>query len=255
MTPSWVKSWPKNIEEYGFDKEKATESFRKSNTKLLLMDTGVYPDIVGELQKFADYVDLPFEILPIGLDFFRIFLKSKILEWQLKETTDAQINSKAGELLISLNVEMNPSINGGEEEEIVLLYMIWDDKIGPKLENHFPQVLKSFGSVDEIGFQLFSGVESIYGRYSIKKGQGILLDIENIKKQGYIFFDSIADPDVRGGERPFMIGIIAPKINYFESLRIKKIFKIISLKIKERRDWNIKKCWRKISQVLSTPIL
>jgi len=48
-----------------------------------------------------------------------------------------------------------------------------------------------------------------------------------------------------------MLGLIAPSINYLESLKIKAVLKELSPKIKEKKDWNIKFYWEKIVSVLS----
>ena len=50
-----------------------------------------------------------------------------------------------------------------------------------------------------------------------------------------------------------MIGLIAPKINYIESLQIKEIFNEISSKVKLNEDWNIKEYWEKVFSILSSP--
>ena len=89
----------------------------------------------------------------------------------------------------------------------------------------------------------------------MREAQGILLNIENIKSQGFTYFDAIDDERARGLQRPFMIGVIAPRINYFESLKIKEILSELALTIKKGKDWDPEKYWNKISKILTTPIL
>ncbi len=88
---------------------------------------------------------------------------------------------------------------------------------------------------------------------SMTQAEGILLYIDNIKRSGYILFDAISDPSVRGGETQFMLGLIAPNINYLESLRIKKLFEEISEFVKNKNDWDIKQYWEKSIEILSSP--
>jgi len=52
-----------------------------------------------------------------------------------------------------------------------------------------------------------------------------------------------------------MIAVIAPKINYFDSFKIKEIFRNLSLKLKKNEKWDIKTYWEDVSNVLSTPTL
>ena len=59
------------------------------------------------------------------------------------------------------------------------------------------------------------------------------------------------DRNYRGGEKQYMVGVIAPKINYFESLKIKEIFKKASLDIKTKKKWDIENCWKLITEILT----
>jgi hypothetical protein len=131
----------------------------------------------------------------------------------------------------------------------------WDDKLGPNLRQYYPKDTQLSVSVENIAFQLFNGVASIYGQTKMQEAQGMLLNIENIGRQGYTYFDAIEDENARGFQRPFMLAIIAPRINYFDSLKIKGILKDLTLSLKKRKDWNPEKYWNKISQVLSTPVV
>ena len=255
VSPSWLKSWRKHMKEYEFDKKKAQDFFKNSTTKLLLLDTGVYENLSHDLQEFAEFVDLPYDIIPVGLDFFTLYLKKLLLEWQLKEAKINTTNQSIGNLISSFNIDIKPSILEEEKGDVTLFFMEWDDKKGPYLQKHFPTEILSHDLVEKIGFQLFHSVESIYGQQAIKGGQGVLLNIENYQKEGYVFFDSIDDQTARGRQRPFMVGVLAPKINYFESLRIKEIFKAIAQKISEGSAWDMTNHWEKVSRVLSTPLI
>ena len=98
---------------------------------------------------------------------------------------------------------------------------------------------------------MFHAIVSLYGHENITKAQGILLNIENYKKEGFIFFDSMQDEEMRGGEKRYMLGLVAPKINYFDSLKINEKFIEISQKIKQNTAWNVKKHWEDLSSILS----
>ncbi len=57
-----------------------------------------------------------------------------------------------------------------------------------------------------------------------------------------------------------MIAVIAPKINYFESLRIQEVIQKTSIEIKRRKnleDWEnlpLLQHWKEISRILSTSL-
>jgi hypothetical protein len=154
-----------------------------------------------------------------------------------------------------LKIESKASISEKEKNLVHLLIVIWDDRIGPELKDYHPKKQYLPIPIRDIGTQLFQATVSIYGNADITEAEGLLLNIENIKKYGYILFDSYPDKTSRGGERQFMIAVIAPKINYFESFEIKEIFKKISLKLKKNEKWDIKTYWEEVSKVLSTPTL
>ena len=165
------------------------------------------------------------------------------------------INKKIADLFQSLQLDTLPSIPAGGEESVIFLYVKWDDKIGPDLQAHYPPEISLPLKPAELGYQLFNGVSSIYGQKSIHEARGILLNIENIKHHGYSFFDAIHGSGTRGNEIPFMLAVVAQKINFFNSLHINVVFYELAQKIKQKEPWDIKEYWEKISKILTTPVL
>ncbi len=84
LTPGWLARWQKQIKEWQFDKPTAQEFFKESASRLVLLDTGVQAHSKQHLLEFADFVKLPFEILPVGLDYLRLSLSKIVLAWQLE---------------------------------------------------------------------------------------------------------------------------------------------------------------------------
>lgn len=161
-----------------------------------------------------------------------------------------EINEKIEVMISSLN--LTPSISEEEKSLVALLLVFWDDKSGPRLISNFPEDEETFIATEKVGQQLFHAIVSLYGYENITKAEGVLLRIENFKKNGYIFFDSFKDDTVRGGERRFMLSLIAPRINYFDSLKIKETFVEISSKIKLKEEWDVEYYWEKLSSGLSS---
>jgi len=163
-----------------------------------------------------------------------------------------EINEKIEVMLSSLKIDIVPSISEEEKSHVVLLLVFWDDKSGPRLMNNYPEDEVTSISNEKVGQQLFHAIVSLYGYDNITKAEGVLLNIENFQKNGYIFFDSFQDDTVRGGERRYMLGLVAPKINYFDSLKIKETFIEISSKIKQKEEWDVEHYWEKLSTGLSS---
>ena len=195
----------------------------------------------GKMLGVDDYLTKPFVIE----DLLAIIMGKISRNKNIKE-----INAKIEVLLSSVKMNTIPSISEEEKSHVILLVVFWDDKTGPKLVSNFPDNGNTSFSIEKVGQQLFHAIVSLYGYEDISKAEGILLNIENFKRKGYIFFDAFQDDTVRGGERRFMIGLVAPKINYFDSLKIKEIFNEISSKIKGQKDWDIENYWEKLSTIL-----
>jgi len=86
MTSGWIAHWQIQVERWGFEQQAARDFFREFCTQLVLLDTGVDANSAQYLQEFADFVDRPYEIVPVGLDFFRLFINKIISEDQQKLT-------------------------------------------------------------------------------------------------------------------------------------------------------------------------
>ncbi|MHA1278755.1 MAG: response regulator [Candidatus Helarchaeota archaeon] len=200
----------------------------------------------GKMLGVDDYIIKPFKE-----DDLLASIAGKIIRNQKANI----LNRKIDELFSNYAIETKASISIDEKSSILLLFVLWDDKSGPTLKDYYPRENRLQLPPTDIGFQLFSGAVSIYGQSSINQAQGMLLNIENIKQQGYIYFDSILDNTARGKERPFMLGIIAPKINYFETLKFNLLFKELSEKIKQDLSWTLGEYWQKIVDILTNPLL
>ncbi len=200
----------------------------------------------GKMLGVDDYILKPFKEEDLLASIAGKITRSKNTE---------SINRKVEELLVDFKIETLPSLAETEKHSVTLLYVKWDDKLGPTLELQYPVESKLPISLDKLAYQLFNGVSSIYGQDKIRDAQGILLKIENIQRVGYSYFDAIQETGTRGGELPFMLAVITPSLNYLDSLRLKKVLSELSLKIKQGESWKIKDYWERISEVLTTPIM
>ncbi|MFX1419672.1 MAG: hypothetical protein ACFE9N_12190, partial [Promethearchaeota archaeon] len=86
----------------------------------------------------------------------------------------------------------------------------------------------------------------------ITQAEGLLISIKNFNFMAYVFFDSYPDKTYRGGFKDFMIAFIAPKITYFQSLRIKKIFIELSRLYKKQKNWDKEEFWNKLASIITS---
>lgn len=148
-------------------------------------------------------------------------------------------------------LNLNHADNKLKKEQTCLIFVVWDDKIGPDLRDHYPKPNGLHISFENIATQLFSAATSIYGHESINKAEGLLINIKNYNLQGYVYFDAFSDERERAEKKQYMLAFLSPFLSYLHSLEINAIFKELSKKIKINAEWNIKSYWLMISQSLS----
>ncbi len=198
---------------------------------------------LGKMLGVDDYITKPFE-----KEDLMASISGKIARNQKSNLIDKEIKQS----LSSLHIEMQPSIPDKDQPKLYLLFVYWDDVIGPVVKKYFPSDKNFPISISAIGKQLFHAATSIYGHDKITRAQGFLLNIENINEKGYVFFDSYPDENERYGEKQYMLSVISSNLTYFDSLKIKQVLKEISEKIKDKQDWEIKEYWEKLLDILST---
>ena len=194
---------------------------------------------LGKMLGVDDYITKPFKEEDL-LAAIKGKINRNLKARRFKET-----------LIKKLNINENlASLTNEEIDSIGVFISFWDEIVGPEVKVKYPDDLKLPITLVEIGTQLFMAANSIYGYTANTNANGILLEIENINRYGYIFFDSIPDKEVRGGFRRYMIAALASKITYFDSLKIKRVFEELSSKIQENEKYNIKNIYEKIKNIL-----
>lgn len=160
-----------------------------------------------------------------------------------------EYNKRMNEI-INLEIE-NAQVSAlNNKENIILLRVFWSDAKGPQLMDYLPKEEKFPFSLEKISIQIYQVAISVYGNEYFKEAEGILLNITNIKRNGYLYFDSYPDEGARGGMRDYMLAVIAPHITYFKSLELKEILSDFSSEIKKTKAANLEKYWNFIMEVL-----
>ena len=84
ITSGWLNSWKNIISHWKFDRKTAQAFFRESCSNILLLDSGIDPNTRVNIKEFADYVDRPYKVIRIGLDYLKCFIVNVILRWRLQ---------------------------------------------------------------------------------------------------------------------------------------------------------------------------
>ncbi len=202
------------------------------------------PDEVryGKILGVDDYITKPFN----ESDLMAV-VKGKV---ERKNKSD-EITAGIKEVLKEIKTESVNKVAEAPDKSTVLLYSIWDDTYGPTLVDFFPKN-KTFNlSIEKIAFQLFNASNYIYGNEIINKPEGILIALENIHNKSFVFFNSHPERDQRTGSKQYMLAVISPWINYFQSIKLKSLlFKLTEL-INRGQNWNMQEYWQKIIKILS----
>lgn len=113
ITPGWLSHWRSHMHQWGFDPPLAREFFRESTSELLLLDTGTASNAHLELAQLAAYVDRPFQVHVVGLDYLKLYLDRTILAWRLAQQEKQmrqviqQTNRKTAEYAMAFDLLVN----------------------------------------------------------------------------------------------------------------------------------------------------
>lgn len=242
------------LDGYEFFK-KVSENPKLGLIPFLFVSARASPEEVrfGKMLGVDDYLTKP-----LDFDLLLAIIAGKISR---KGKADLIRKKMEEDVFSSLNIDLSPSLSKGAlfSDNISLIIMNWDESVGPELKAFYSKGENELFE-ETIGSQLFHAAAAIYGQTGLFKAQGILLKVENFDSVAYVYFDSFKDNTIRGGDRLFMVAVIAPKINYFESIRLREIIQELSKKIKKRYDLydgddvQLEEEWKKISNVLSTSL-
>lgn len=185
----------------------------------------------GKLLGVDDYITKPFE----AEDLIAI-IRGKIN----RQRQISKVNQKFSLENAGITVK-GDFLRKNDPEDIFIIIVIWDDKVGPDLRLSYPVGTDvDLASLKFVGQQLFQAIVAMYGDQArITKSEGILLHVENIGKMSYIFFDSYKDASMRAREFQYMIGILSNHITYFDSFKLKGISTKLSNQIKVQKNLDI----------------
>ncbi len=151
-----------------------------------------------------------------------------------------------------LNFEREITLNIKNQMDVILIFYIWDDADGPLLDKSYPEDLPNKSKIEKLGAHLFHSSRLIYGENPINEAEDLLLRMNSIQKDCFIYFDYIPDAQTRAKKKEYMIALIAPTITYYHTFEIQKLFKELSAEIKNKSNIKLKRYWDNCMVILST---
>ena len=124
VTPGWLKNFHRHIRAWGFDNTTAKRFFRESMKKILLLDTGIVATSHQAVEELSRYVDLPYEILPVGMSHCQHYLDMILLR-EKAEIERHQTNIRLSRLTREsadyavLFSQLKDMVDSTAEEEII----------------------------------------------------------------------------------------------------------------------------------------
>lgn len=124
VTPGWLEHWQQHVEHWQFDQQTAQAFFAESARQLLLLDTGVDPAAESQLRDCAAFLGLPADVMPVGLDHFRMVLAHLVQTWRADEAQRQsqaaldQGNRKLADYVMAMDMLVNLSRIMDEDEAI-----------------------------------------------------------------------------------------------------------------------------------------
>ncbi len=108
ITPGWLKNWKNYVTEiWAFDKKTAILFYKDFCKKLVLLDTGIDKNSSKDLEEFASFVEQPFEIVSIGLDYFRLFIDNIVIKSKFENSLKESKNKESEKLKYALQNSAN----------------------------------------------------------------------------------------------------------------------------------------------------
>jgi len=211
VTPGWLPHWEDYMKEWGFDRTMAREYFGESLTGLLLLDTGVDDRSLNRLGEFSDFINLPYEILPIGLDYLRQYIMMMVYQWRLEQERESSLESMARATRQSADYEMafelvNSLAGITAEDKIIQSFLeLFSALFAPTklvytpITDGGPGKASSFPFESEVSGDIPKEFTTFQGDYSLTKdGKGFYLRIAHQDKTvGMLEVDGIAFPEYK----------------------------------------------------------
>lgn len=90
ITVGWLYGWEKWLQLAGFDQATARQFYGESCNELVLLDTGNDPDIETRLAAFADYVNVPYRMIYVGMASLNLYLSQLINDWRIAHAAEVE---------------------------------------------------------------------------------------------------------------------------------------------------------------------
>jgi signal transduction histidine kinase len=162
MSPGWLKDWRCHLELWGFDQPTAQRFFNECASKLTLLDTDVIANSEKSLKEMGEYLNLPVQSIPVGIDHFRLMLNNIIQSWRLSKVSIKskeeirQANRKLADYAMAMNLMSKLTMRRSETDTVKAIFDIFMMLFGAKKIFFVPII---DGEIGEVKSNISEGVD------------------------------------------------------------------------------------------------
>jgi CheY-like chemotaxis protein len=150
---------------------------------------------------------------------------------------------------------INPTINSTTidnecmDSSFMLILIKWDDIWGPLVQKQYQQNNSICVDTSKIGEQVFNVVNAVFGHEAYQCAADSLMHLSNFNSDAYLLVDFKPNTAFRGGYELYLICIIAPRIDYLKSTKLKQLFLRISEIEKRNQDWKFEDYISEVNEI------
>jgi len=181
LSPGWLSRWRQYMETWKFDRATARQFFGESISSLVLLDTGVDPKSRKNLDDLASFLSLPADSLPVGLEFFRMYLTQIVQRWRLERQKEITLLAQKQQADYAMALDLTELLtqNDTEEQVVAKFLELFTTLFAPSILEYLP--VKKGNPVDGIGTFNPSQVQflmDVHGRQpSLDEGETFIVRI------------------------------------------------------------------------------
>lgn len=102
--PGWLESWQHDPDGM-LSSMLLDGSFSERYSSILILDTGLYPSMPLIAKRFSEQVGVPFSIMDVGIEHFKLEFDNMVLQWSIEKKQDQLkvCNRKAASYAMSID--------------------------------------------------------------------------------------------------------------------------------------------------------
>ena len=134
VLPGWLDKWQENILDFKMNGLDPKVYFTQMYSSIFVADTGFYPDIHKKISEFSKFTGLPYNVVPVDIEYFMISTENNILQWDAgkKQAHLKAANKKTASYAMSLDFIRKMADVSTESSAIESICKLFEMMFAPK---------------------------------------------------------------------------------------------------------------------------